>query len=102
MLEDATADGLTGTMLAFSIPEATAAPKKFHSTFDTSSKHVCWFDGRATLRLLGKRVGKSRPLTEEERKQSESILTVPSGSQAIAAPIPPLKPDSASGATTGN
>jgi len=58
MLADATCDGLTGTMLAFSIPENTEAPAEFHAKFDTSGKHVCWFEGQATLKVLSKRVGK--------------------------------------------
>ena len=34
-----------------------------------SDKHVCWFDGVATLRILERRIGKSVPLSEEEAKE---------------------------------
>jgi hypothetical protein len=58
MLADATCAGLTGTILAFSIPENTPASTEFHCQFDTSGRHVCWFEGSATLKVLSKKVGK--------------------------------------------
>ena len=71
MLADAKAPGLTGTILNFSVPADMSAPSAFTAPFNTSNRHVCWFDGEATLRVIAKRIGKSLPLSEEEAKQLE-------------------------------
>lgn len=68
---------LHGSLQAFAIPESTAAGAVFQCRFDTSDHDVCWYEGKATLKVLGKRVGayppqnKSTEPAASEGKSSE-------------------------------
>ncbi|NOZ39725.1 MAG: hypothetical protein GXP24_05810 [Planctomycetes bacterium] len=57
ILPFASTAGLEGSLQAFAIPESTAAGTVFQCSFDTSGHDVCWYEGRATLKVLNKRVG---------------------------------------------
>ncbi len=57
MLADARGEGFQGTPLFFSIPDDTKPHAKFRADFNTRGKGVCWFEGTATLTVLGKTDG---------------------------------------------
>ncbi len=67
ILPFATGAGLQGTLKAFAIPESTAAGAVFQCRFDTSDHDVCWYEGKATLKVLGKRVGAYPPQKNPQR-----------------------------------
>ncbi|MEM8944591.1 MAG: hypothetical protein AAGD11_05345 [Planctomycetota bacterium] len=70
ILPEARGPKLIGNLQTFAIPTTAKPGARFHCTFDTMGKHVCWYEGSATLKVVGKRDG-FLPL-QKEAKTSES------------------------------
>ncbi len=70
MLEGASYAGVQGTALAFSLPDTTAGGAEFVCKFDTSDKHVCWYEGTATLKVRSKKDLLLPPWNSAEESQN--------------------------------
>ena len=70
ILPEAKGPKLIGNLQTFAIPTSTPAGAKFDAWFDTMGKHVNWYEGKATLKVISKREGISLQQTKPKDVKS--------------------------------